>query len=88
MTCYIVSYDLVGKNKDYEALYTAIKNYGGWAHISESTWAVVTDNSAVEVRDALKRCLDSDDRIFVIKSGVEAAWSNVICNNEWLKDNL
>ncbi len=87
MTCYIISYDLRGK-RDYDALYEAIKSYGTWANITESTWAVVTTKTAIEVRDHLSSAMDQDDRIFVVKSGAEAAWRNVICKNQWLKDNL
>jgi len=87
MACYIISYDLIGK-RDYEALYEAIKSYGAWAQITESTWAVVTTKTAVEVREHLSSIMDEDDRLFVVKSGVEAAWKNVICKNQWLKDGL
>ncbi len=84
MTTYIVSYDLVGGG-DYEPLYSALKVTGNWAKITESTWAVVTEESAVQLRDRLQMVMDSDDRLFVIKSGVEAAWQNSKCKNEWLK---
>jgi hypothetical protein len=87
MKCYIISYDLVNQ-RDYESLHKAIKSYSGWAKITESTWAVKTDNTAKEIRDHLSEFLDQDDRVFVIKSGVEAAWRNSICKNEWLKNNL
>ncbi|MCK4241417.1 MAG: hypothetical protein KAX30_07315 [Candidatus Atribacteria bacterium] len=87
MACYIISYDL-RKDRDYEALYEAIKSYGTWAHITESTWAVTTSKSAVQVRDHLSSVMDNDDRLFIVKSGVEAAWINVMCKSQWLKDNL
>lgn len=87
MACYIISYDL-RKNRNYEPLYEAIRSYPNSAKITESTWAIVTSNSAVQVRDRLMRIIDSDDRLFVVKSGVEAAWINVICDNSWLKENL
>lgn len=87
MTCYIISYDLRRK-RDYEVLYDAIKSYGTWAHITESTWAIVTTKTAVEVRDHLVSVMDSDDVLFVVKSGSEAAWINVICKHEWLKEHL
>lgn len=87
MNCYILSYDL-RKERDYNSLYDAIRSYGTWAKITESCWAVVTDKSAVDVRDHLLTTMDSDDRLFVVKSGVEAAWQNAICKNEWLKENL
>lgn len=87
MKTYIITYDLI-QNKNYNLLYSAIKTYNKWAKVTESTWAVVTEKSAKEIRDHLGSVTDTDDRLFVIKSGVEAAWRNTICKNEWLKDNL
>lgn len=87
MTCYLISYDLRG-TRNYNDLYKEIKSFSNWAKITESTWAVVTDSSAVQIRDRLMRVIDSDDRLFVVKSGVEAAWINVICDNDWLKAYL
>jgi hypothetical protein len=87
MATYIVSYDL-RKQRNYDALYEAIKSYGTWAHILESLWAIVSSRTTSEVRDHLAKFIDSDDGLFVIKSGKEAAWVGVTCNNEWLKQNL
>ena len=88
MACYLVSYDLRQPQRNYGQLYGAIKSYGTWAHINESLWAVVTTQSAVQVREHLIQFIDANDRLFVVKSGVEAAWRNVICKNEWLKEHL
>jgi hypothetical protein len=89
MACYIISYDLTGdKRNEYEALYDAIKEYGSWARITESTWAIVTIESPTEIREQLSKHMQDDDRLFVVKSGVAAAWQNVICRNTWLKKNL
>ena len=85
--CYIISYDMAGGD-DYDELHDAIKAYGTWAHITESTWAVVTEYSAKEIRDDLGQYLPDGSRLLVVKSGVEAAWRNPICRNEWLKKNL
>jgi hypothetical protein len=87
MPAYVVSYDL-RKNRNYEALYDALKSHDRWGKITESTWVIVSSSSAVQIRDSLQAVVDGDDRIFVIKSGVEAAWLNVKCKNEWLKENL
>lgn len=87
MKTYIITYDLV-KDRDYNSLHEAIRKYSKWARITESTWAVVTNKSAAEIRDDLKQVMDSDDRLFVVKSGVESAWRNSRCKNEWLKENL
>lgn len=85
--CYIVSYDLVDP-KNYDALRESIMSYDGWAHIADSTWAVVTGKSAADVRNDLAKSLDADDLLFVVKSGTEAAWQNVKCHNRWLKEYL
>lgn len=87
MSCYLISYDLRNA-RDYESLYDAIRSYGTYAHVLESTWAIKTDKSAVEVRDHLTGFIDSDDGIFVVKSAQEAAWRKAICKDEWLKNNL
>ena len=87
MNCYIINYDL-NKSKDYESLFEAIKSYGTWAKILKSCWAIVTTKSAEQVRDHLLAVMDSDDGIFVVKSGKEAAWKNVECSGDWLKKNL
>ncbi len=87
MTCFLIQYDL-RKTRDYKSLYEAIKSYPQWAHILESSWAVITAKSAVEVRDHLLQYMDADDGLFIARSGREAAWQGVICPNQWLKDNL
>ena len=86
---FLISYDLAeGSSLDYQELLGAIKSYGTWAHITQSTWAVVTEDKASEVRDHILSYLPSDSRLFVVKSGSIAAWRNPICRSEWLKKNL
>ena len=87
MKCYIISYDLRNR-RNYDSLYEAIRSYGTWAKITESTWAIVTAQSAVQIRTFLLGHMDGDDRLFVIKSGYEAAWIRTICEDSWLKENL
>lgn len=89
MPCYIISYDLRKPGRNYDSLYEAIKSYGTWAHILESLWAVVTSKSAAQIRDHLAEHLDANDGLFVVKSGTEAAWQNVIYkDNTWYQKYL
>lgn len=88
MATYVITYDMRKPGRNYESLYEAIKAYGTWAHVLESAWAIVTSQSAAAVRDNLRRHMDDNDGIFVVKSGTEAAWANVLCKNEWLKEQL
>lgn len=87
MPAYVVSYDLVS-DRDYSKLYTALKSYPAWGRVVESAWVIISDNSAIEIRDHLAASMDSDDRLLVVRSGGEAAWRNVICDSNWLKDNI
>lgn len=89
MSTYLISYDLRNaESKDYAELYDEIKAYGTWARVTESTWIVVTDMSASAIRDDLMQYMDKEDRLFVLKSGVEAAWNSPRCRNDWLKKHL
>lgn len=91
MNSLVISYDITrdgNENSVYAALYDAIKAYGTWARITDSCWAIKTERSAVEVRDALLRLLRPSDRLFVVLTAHIAAWSNTFCTNDWLKENI
>ena len=85
--CYIISFDLK-PSRSYNNLINAIKVYGTWAKITESTFAVVTESSAKEIRDYLIRYINPDDRIFVMKTGGKSAWRHAIADVDWLKKFL
>lgn len=87
MNCYIINFE-AGSNEDLNGLMLSVKEYRTWARISDTLYAVVTDQSASTIRDNLARYVGEGGRLFVIKSGVEAAWRNARCKNEWLKKHL
>ena len=84
----IITYDLCSPGRNYDDLYEKIKSYGPWAHICESTWIISTTDSCSDIRDNLKSVIDSNDRLFVAALTGGAAWSNVLCKSNWLKENL
>ena len=85
--CYIISYDLCKPGRDYSALYRVMKSFPRWGKLTESTWAVVTSWSAVQI-NYLIQFMDSNDRLAVILSGRVAAWTKLLSSNDWLRDNL
>ena len=92
MKVYQINYDL-RKQRNYEELYNKIKSYSKWSHPLESCWIVVTDKSAVEIRNDLQTVLDGDDGLLVTRLQGEAAWQKVRGDHNsemttWLKDNL
>jgi hypothetical protein len=82
--CFIISFDLQ-ENRDYKLFINSIKSYGTWARITESTYAVVTEFTATDIRNHLIKHLNPNDRIFVVKTGGRAAWRHAIADSEWLK---
>lgn len=88
MSSKIIEYDLQQPGRDYVALYNAIKGYGTWAHVTESTWLIKTDETCIQVRDKLIELMDNNDRLFVGELSGAAAWHNTICKGQFLKDNL
>ena len=89
MASYIVSYDLYRQGQNYECLIEKIKSYGTHWHMQQSVWVIVTNQNATQIRDFLRPCLDSNDKLFVAKLSGEAAWygySDQI--TQWLKKFL
>lgn len=88
MKCYIITYDLRKPGRNYQTLYEAIKSFGTWGKINESTWAIVSSLTSYQIYEFLSKHIDSNDRIFIIKSGGDATWLNAIAENDWLKKHL
>ena len=86
--CYIISYDLMKPKQNYEELYVALKTYKYWGRLTESTWAIVTAKTHVEVRDELRKHIDENDRLIVIRSGRAAAWTHLMASDNWAKEQL
>lgn len=89
MTCYIVTFEVSDPSRKAQ-LKEKLKSYGVYCPIHDNCWAIVTEQAAVQVRDFADTALNSNDRIFIIRSGSEAAWRNTYGekNSEWLKERL
>lgn len=90
MSSYIVTFqakELETRKKIREALRT----YEGYCALHNTCWVVVTDLKAKAIRDQIGELVEPGDRIFVVRSGTEGAWRNVLnstSSNDWLKRNL
>jgi hypothetical protein len=89
MKSYIVTFE-TSSDASRNKLRDEMKKFGSYCPIHKYCWAIVTDKSAKEIRDFLSPNLANDERIFVVRSGTEAAWRNSYGekHNEWLKENL
>jgi hypothetical protein len=89
MASYLISYDLNKPGQEYTKLIEAIKSYGTWWHHLDSTWIVVTSDTAVEIRDKLKPYLDKGDELLVVALKGEGAWTGFNeKGSSWLKEHL
>lgn len=67
MTAYCVSYDLNKAGQNYDALYEELKKSPNWCHPMDSTWVIITNESSQQLSDRLRKHLDDNDRLLVIK---------------------
>jgi hypothetical protein len=91
VTTFAIGYDLhPSKGETYDELIEAIKQVGSsWWHYLDSTWVVVSNKTAVQIRDFLTPHLKSDDQLLVARLSGEAAWIGFNDNgSSWLKSNL
>lgn len=89
MTCYLVSYDLSAPSRDYEAVAKHLKSYADWVRPLESVWLIQTTSTVGQIRDALKACTDSDDKILVVKCGPSWATAHISKKvTDWMRTNI
>lgn len=89
MTTYIVTFQTnseTSRNNVRELL----KTFDAYCPIHNYCWAIRTEEKATQIRDKVNKVLAAGERVFVIRSGTEAAWFNSYGekNDNWLKENL
>jgi len=68
MALFYIAYDLDKPGQDYQNLWDELDSLGA-KRVQDSVWALRSDTSAKELRDVLKKHIDSDDRLLVVQSG-------------------
>ena len=89
MKCYIVTADAPQATRLRIRDYLRDKN-SHFCAIHKHCWAIVTEKTAKQIRDELTPFLSEDDRLFVVRSGTEAAWRHPYSpkHSAWLKKYL
>lgn len=89
MTTYIITYE-VNDNSRKTKLKEKLKEFKSYCPIHDNCWAIRSEDKPAEIRDALNTVLNTEDRIFVIRTGTHAAWRNTYSdkNSNWLKEWL
>jgi len=87
MTAYIITYDL-NKESTRPPIVKNIKSYDNWAILSESSYAINTNQTPKQVFDFLAKHLDGNDNLYVIKLTKPYYGQGPEKVNKWLESNL
>lgn len=91
MSAFMITYDLYTPGQKYDCIEKAIKSVcpANWKML-RSVWLVTYSGTAVQLRDAVAKCLDNNDDLIVVRLSGEAAWQgpNLIKHNQWIKETL
>lgn len=89
MTCYVVTFE-ISAPAIRASVRTQLQSFSGYCPIHANCWAILTDKTAAQVRDQVMAVMTPTDRVFVVRSGTEAAWRGAYGeeNTTWLKTNL
>lgn len=75
MKVYSVSYDLNSPGQKYENLYQELKNSNSWWHYLDSIWLIRTHETASQLSERIRKHLDNNDSLLVIRVTNEyAGW--------------
>lgn len=86
MQTYIVVFSSENRSK---SIIQYLRSFPKFGRITDNAYAIVAANeSATDIRNNVNQLKEAGDKIFVIKSGVVAAWNNADASSEWLKANL
>lgn len=89
MAHFIVSYDLHNQ-RTYPPVWERLEEWGA-VRLLESLWLVTLDNTAGQVRDALKDVVDTDDSIAVVELKKGSGWATLRVKKDgtdWLRTNI
>ena len=95
MAIFMVSYDL-HQDEGYEKLTDALEKYPSYWHCLESTWLILSDDTATEIKKNLRQHILKDDRLLVMRygrpihgKGANASWVGFedTCK-DWLSTHL
>lgn len=87
MAVYLVTYDL-NKETTRPKILDKIRAYEGWARLSESSYAISTNQTSDQVYANLKTMIDGNDQLYIITIKRPYSGFGPKEINEWLEKNL
>lgn len=84
MTILLVTYDLKQPGRDYAPVHNFLKQFNHCKDL-ESVWLLDTTWTAIQMRDALSKLVDANDKFFICPVGRDWASWRFNCST-WLND--
>lgn len=87
---YLVTYDLNKQGKNYDALYTCLREYSYIRDLDlDSVWFISTTQDASQIDADIRQHMDANDRLFVTRlhKGEYQGWMDKKIW-EWINSNL
>ena len=88
MRVYVVSYDLRKPGKDYKGLSDELQRSPGWWHYLDSTWLILTSESADQLYNRLRVNLDGNDSILIVQAGTDVQGWLPEEAHKWIQQHL
>lgn len=86
MSVLLVTYDLRAPGRNYDALHNYLKTNFTYCKGMESVWLLDTNVEPGSLRDQLRKVVDANDKILVIRVTRQWASTNYGCG-DWLNSN-
>lgn len=87
MNIYLITYDLNSPGQNHAKVLEKVKQFE-WAKLSESSYAVKTNNSAAQIYSLFSSLLDKNDNFYIIHLTKDFSGQGPNDVNEWLGKNL
>ncbi|QUY51909.1 hypothetical protein [Psychrobacter pacificensis] len=88
MAALLVTYDLNSPGQKHAKVLEKIKSFGGWARLSESSYAITTSLTPSQVYSQFENLIDANDTIWIIT--LKKPYSGFGSKNiiDWLDNSL
>jgi hypothetical protein len=87
MSVLLITYDLNKPGQDYKDLLDYIKRFP-WAKLSESSYAIETNMTPIQVYNAIKGMVDTNDNVYIVTLTVPWYGQGRPEVNQWLSGCL
>ncbi len=88
MAVRLITYDLNKTGQNYTKLLEVIRSYGAWARLSESSYAIVTNEFVEVTYNKLKPYFDPNDNLLILTLAGAHIGQNSQEVVDWLRNNL